>query len=82
MKNKWRIEEVLYMRCHLLGDHYKCVKCGDKWHAYFKPKGWTSFGNNVSKASCFNTVWGAREACEKHFKAFGIDVNENLRISK
>jgi hypothetical protein len=52
---------------------YKCVKYGDHWFAFYKPKGQRSWGyscehdiNSTYKSMKYESLEEAKAACERH----------------
>jgi len=76
--NKLNFETKLFnegtIKAHVSGI-YKCVKYGDKYFAYYKPKSWKNWGNscfhtNRGEAVSYSTLARAKKACNEHYIIF------------
>lgn len=71
---------IMYGQEVYLSGKYKVVKYG-KWTAFFKPDGWTAFGNACAKTPSgetahFKTLRKAMSICKEHAKKFKEDLGQ------
>jgi len=76
--------EIAGCECYILNDTHKCVKYGEHWFAYFKPKGWKSFGNScrleLGESKKYTSLEDAKKECLTHLEKYGEYALSNCRL--
>lgn len=86
LETTWERKNEHGIPCLVFNDCRKVVKYGEKWFAFFRPDGWSNFGNSCEiepyngKSKSYKEVRQAMIVALNHFKKYGKKAKMNERL--